>query len=264
MLTAMRPRLKRKSAPKPPLSRPSTPAASFLEACFACLCPEATLRRLCRYRSSSVGAPPLLPVGELVLAVVFHAVLSAGTLAEHLHLLCGRRYAESSLAERRAALPWRVWTDLLRQALRRLADRGRHPDAFYRQWRLVAIDGTRFSLQNTPQNVRARSTTGASEWRGCFGRLSYWFFWSRRWKPGRCNPISSPQCCIARPVGWPWRRAPRKYFPRCFRPLWRQATRSPPTPVPRRAHQLRILYTISGSANNQTMSRPHSRPFNKL
>lgn len=126
----MRPNRKRQPPLKTASGQPPVPGASFLEACFACLCPEATLRRLGRYRNSSVGAPPLLPVGELMLAVVFHAVLSAGTLAEHLHLLCGRRYAESTLAERRAALPWRVWTDLLRQALRRLADRQRHPDAF--------------------------------------------------------------------------------------------------------------------------------------
>jgi len=159
-----------KTARKPSVGRP--PAASFLEACFACLCPEPALRRLCRYRSSAVGAPPLLPVAELVLAVVFHAVLNAGSLAEHLHLLCGRRYAESSLAERRAALPWRVWTDLLRQALRRLADRRRHPEAFYRRWRVVAIDGTQFSLQNTPQNVRTLPKTKSRRGQAAFSKLS--------------------------------------------------------------------------------------------
>ena len=162
----------RKPRSKTAPGRPPTPGAPFLQACFACLCPEATLHRLGRYRNSSVGAPPLLPVGELVLAVVFPAVLSAGTLAEHLQLLCGRRYAESTLAERRAALPWRVWTDLLRQALRRLADRRRHPEAFYRRWRLVAIGGTQFSLQNTTQNLRALPKTKSRRGQAAFSKLS--------------------------------------------------------------------------------------------
>ena len=113
-----------------------------------------------------------MPVGELVLAVVFHAVLNAGSLAEHLQLLCGRRYAESSLAERRSALPWRVWADLLRRALRRLADRRRHPEAFYRLWRLVAIDGTQFSLQNTRQNLRALPKTKSRRGHAAFSKLS--------------------------------------------------------------------------------------------
>ena len=171
-LTDMKSRCQRKSVPQPSLGRPPAQAASFLDACFACLCPQATLRQVCRYRNSSVGAPPLLPVGELVLAVVFHAVLSAGSLAEHLQLLCGRRYAESSLAERRSALPWRVWADLLRRALRRLADRRRHPEAFYRLWRLVAIDGTQFSLQNTRQNLRALPKTKSRRGQAAFSKLS--------------------------------------------------------------------------------------------
>jgi hypothetical protein len=168
----MRPRSKRKSRFKSAPGLPPLAGASFLQACFACLCPEATLRRLGRYRKSSVGAPPLLAVGDLVLAVVFHAVLSAGTLAEHLHLLCGRRYAESTLAQRRSALPWRFWTDLLRQALRPLADRRRHPTAFYRRWRLVAIDGTQFSLQNTPQNLQALPKTKSRRGQAAFSKLS--------------------------------------------------------------------------------------------
>jgi hypothetical protein len=151
----LHPSRKRQPVRKHASARPSVPAASFLGACFACLWPEGTLQRLCRYRNSSVGAPPLLPVADLVLGMVFHAVLSAGDLAEHLRLLSGRAYAASTLAGRRAALPWQVWADLLRQALRPLAHRRRQPHAFYRKWRLVAIDGTQFSLQNTPQNLRA-------------------------------------------------------------------------------------------------------------
>ena len=49
----------------------------------------------------------------------------------------------------------------MRDALRSTAHRRRHPEAFYRGWRLVAVDGTQFSVSNTPQTskelVKARS-----------------------------------------------------------------------------------------------------------
>ena len=168
----MKSQRKRKPKSKRPSRRPAAPVASFLEACFASLCPQATLRRLCQYRKSAVGAPPLLSVADLVLGVLFHAMLGAGSLAEHLQLLNGRRYAESTLAERRSALPWRVWTELLRQSLRRLAERRRHPGAFYRRWRLVAIDGTQFSLQNTPKNLRALPKSKSRRGQAAFSKLS--------------------------------------------------------------------------------------------
>jgi hypothetical protein len=167
-------RSRRKRKPHRPCAKGarSAPAASFLGACFAALWSEGTLQRLCRYRTSAVGAPPLLPVADLVLGMVFHAVLSAGDLAEHLRLLSGRAYAASTLAGRRAALPWQVWADLLRRALRPLAQRRRQPHAFYRKWRLVAIDGTQFSLQNTPQNLRAFPKSKSRRGPAAFAKVS--------------------------------------------------------------------------------------------
>lgn len=101
------------------------------------------------------GRKPTLPLAGLLQGLVFHFLFPSGTLGEHLRQLTGRRRAESTLAERRGALDWVVFHALLRQALRPLAHRTRQAEAFWRGWRLLAWDGTQFSLTNTPQ-VRAK------------------------------------------------------------------------------------------------------------
>ena len=70
-------------------------------------------------------------------------------------------YAESTLSERRQALAWSLFTDLLRMFLRPLAVLRRNPDAFYKGLRLLAIDGTCFSLTNTPR-ILSRITKASS------------------------------------------------------------------------------------------------------
>ncbi|MGC4085611.1 MAG: hypothetical protein QM736_26680 [Vicinamibacterales bacterium] len=72
-------------------------------------------------------------------------------------------WADSSAAERRAHLPWATFTALLTRVLRPLASPD-EPDAFWRTLRLVAIDGTQFSVRNTPQIAprvrKARTAVG--------------------------------------------------------------------------------------------------------
>jgi hypothetical protein len=86
-------------------------------------------------------------------ALLFHFLCGAGVASEHMFQLLGRRISDSAIAERRAVLPWALWERWLRDALRSTAQRRRHPEAFYRGWRLIAIDGTQFSVANTPQTV---------------------------------------------------------------------------------------------------------------
>ena len=59
--------------------------------------------------------------------------------------------ADSSLADRRARLPWEIFTELMHRMLRPCATRSREPAAFWHGWRLLALDGTQFSLPNTPE-----------------------------------------------------------------------------------------------------------------
>ena len=100
------------------------------------------------------GRKPRVPLTDLLPALIFHVMQGAGTLAEHTAYLFDDALADSSWADRRARLPWDLFAELLRRVLRPKATR-RHPDAFWRGWRLVALDGTQFSLNNTPQITAA-------------------------------------------------------------------------------------------------------------
>ena len=140
-------------------------------AALAALLPAAKLQQACAPRRSLRGRPPELARTTLIPALLFHVMNAAGTLAEHLLLLTGRDYADSTLSGRRAVLPWELFQRLLRFALRPLAQRRKHPDAFWRKWRLVAIDGVRWSLTNTPQNERARPKTKTRRGRAAFAKL---------------------------------------------------------------------------------------------
>ena len=65
---------------------------------------------------SGAGRPAYkLSVAELLSAILFHFTFSsAGTLAQHLMLLVGTKMAESSLSQRRQALPFEVFRELMR------------------------------------------------------------------------------------------------------------------------------------------------------
>lgn len=122
-------------------------------------------------RKHGAGRPVrVLDRGQLLAALVFHYTVSwAGSFAEHLFCLLGIQMAESSLSQRRQALPFEVFTELLRRVLRPLAEAG--PQAFFGQWRLVAIDGVSFSLANT-EAVREKCKKGGNQkGRAAFAKL---------------------------------------------------------------------------------------------
>jgi len=122
-------------------------------------------------RKHGAGRPAHeLSRGQLLAGLMFHYTVSwAGSFAEHLFCLLGIQMAESSLSERRQALPFEVFVQLLRRVLRPIA--GDAPQAFFGLWRLVAIDGTSFSLANTEQ-VKAKCKKGGNQkGRAAFAKL---------------------------------------------------------------------------------------------
>ena len=118
------------------------------------------------------GRKPVVPLDILLPALVFHFMNAAGTLAEHFALLWGSSFANSSFSDRRTRLPWEVFTDLMKLALRPLADKRRHKDAFWRGWRLLGLDGVQHSLTNTPQNNAARPKARSRRGRAAFAKIT--------------------------------------------------------------------------------------------
>ena len=144
----------------------STPPGGFLAAWQQLIGPRG-VPQLPRRR----GRKPRVPLTDLLPALTFHVMQGAGTLAEHFSALFDDSLADSSWADRRARLPWDIFAELMRRALRPKATR-RHRDAFWRTWRLVAIDGTQFSLTNTPQITATTTKARTRRGRAAFAKLT--------------------------------------------------------------------------------------------
>jgi hypothetical protein len=120
-----------------------------------------TLTSLQQRRHAAGRPEQRLARGQLLAAIVFHYTVTwAGTLGEHLFWLWGIKMTESNLSERRQALPFNVFAELLGRVLRPLSHPS--PQAFYKGLRLSALDGVMFSLANS-QAVRERGHKGRNQ-----------------------------------------------------------------------------------------------------
>jgi len=117
------------------------------------------------------GRKPRVRLDQILQALTFHVAKGAGTLAEHFFELFQEPLADSSWSDRRRRLPWDVFADLMRRALRPIATRRRQPDAFWRGWRLLALDGTQYSVMNTPQVNATTTKAAARRGRAAFAKL---------------------------------------------------------------------------------------------
>src|SRR5437867_3991654 len=118
------------------------------------------------------GCKPRVPLTQLLPALTFHVMQETGTLAEHLFQLFREPLADSSWSDRRLRLPWEIFAELMRRALRPRATARQHRDAFWRGWRMVALDGTQFSLINTPQITDAFAKAMTRRGRAAFAKMT--------------------------------------------------------------------------------------------
>lgn len=124
-----------------------------------------------RDRKHAAGRPEQrLSRGQLLAAIIFHYTVTwAGTLGEHLFWLLEMRVSESNLSERRQALPFSIFEELLRRLLRPLNQPS--PQALYKGLRLSAIDGVGFSLANSPAAKERGHKSKNQKGRHTFARL---------------------------------------------------------------------------------------------
>ena len=140
--------------------------------CFQCLLATPLLVKLWRQHGPKPrGQTPKLSGPELVRSLVFHVLCGVGTLAAHVQQLTGVKVSDSDLSQRRAAAGVGVFEAIVRAALRPLATLGEHPSAFYRGWRLVAIDGSQTSVSNTPQLLRHLSKAASRRFQAAFAKV---------------------------------------------------------------------------------------------
>jgi hypothetical protein len=115
--------------------------------------------------------PPVITQVELIQSLVFHVVAEAGTLAQHVKQLTGKVITDGALSQRRALLPLEVFDQLMGAALKPKATPQQHPDAFYHGLRLCTIDGSTFSVTNTPQVKKRMRKAKSRRGRAAFPKV---------------------------------------------------------------------------------------------
>ena len=147
------------------LSTPPTPA--ILPSSLS----DPQLEAICRRYHNKRGPSSRLHFPKLLRCLVAHTVMTAGTLERHVEEITGQRQAASTLSERRQAMPWVIFEEILRLGLRPLADPTRHPGAFYRGMRLLTQDGTSVPVYNTPDAQRRWQKSKTRKGRAAFARI---------------------------------------------------------------------------------------------
>jgi hypothetical protein len=138
---------------------------------FAQLLSLSALRTILREDGPQRRRRPKLGAAELIMGLVFHCLQDSGTLAGNIWILFRKKLAESTLSERRQTMPWEVFSSMMDAALGPKAVEKKHPEAFYKGWRLVAIDGTQFSVSNTPQILASLTKAASRRMKSAFAKV---------------------------------------------------------------------------------------------
>lgn len=113
----------------------------------------------------------MVSAAELIQSLVFHVVAEAGTLAQHVKGLTGKRITDGALSQRRALLPVALFEQLMAAALKPKAQPAQHPAAFYHGLRLCGLDGSQFSVTNTPQVKKQMRKAKSRRGRAAFPKV---------------------------------------------------------------------------------------------
>jgi Transposase DDE domain len=148
----------------------TVPAAPF-KALFTQLIRGSTIYALWRRGGVRRRCPPYLTAVELLQGLVFHGIARAGTLAQHVKTLTGKTLTDGALSQRRRRLPAALFEQVMGVALQLKADPRRHPEAFYQGLRLCGLDGSQFSIANTPQVKRQMRKARSRRGRAAFPKV---------------------------------------------------------------------------------------------
>ena len=117
------------------------------------------------------GPQPKLAAWNLLASLVYHVLGGAGHFSAHVYQLFGLEIKDSSLSGRRQRMGLEPFAWLMAHALRPLADRRTHRSCFYKGLRLCGIDGSRWSVTNTPQILERMSKAAARRLKAAFAKV---------------------------------------------------------------------------------------------
>jgi len=151
--------------------RNKTVPSSTFKSRFQKLIASRTLVALLRCCGLRRRCPPLISAVELIQALSFHAVSEAGTLAQHVSQMTGKTITDGALSQRRALLPMELFDQIMAAALKPKAQPAQHPGAFYHGLRLCGLDGSQFSVANTPQIKKQMRKAKSRRGRAAFPKV---------------------------------------------------------------------------------------------
>jgi hypothetical protein len=142
-----------------PVAPPLPAFFSNFATAFAALFSEAACATLAAVSGPRGGGVAKLSLWQWIMARVYHELARSGTFAANVKTITRITLSDSALSQRARSIGWQLIDEILPLVLRPLADPDRQPAAFHRGYRLLALDGTRFNLRNTPAiNASARKT----------------------------------------------------------------------------------------------------------
>ena len=130
------------------------------------------LKEILRAYGPAKRRPPQLKATELIKGLVFHVMQGGGKLAENMKRCTGKKISDSALSQRRQVMGVEVFEWLMEGALEVRAHPRKHPDAFYHDLRLIGVDGTRFSVSNSPQIVREMRKAESRRLKSAFAKVN--------------------------------------------------------------------------------------------
>lgn len=107
----------------------------------------------------------------LIMGRVYHFMQASGTAATHVRQMSGRKISESQVSRRCRAMGVKIFEWVMGEILGPRADPRREPEAFYRGMRLTGLDGTMFSMFNTPSVLKALSKAVSRRMKAAFAKL---------------------------------------------------------------------------------------------
>ena len=117
------------------------------------------------------GAPPKLAARDLLASLVYHVLSGAGCFSAHVFQLLGMEIKDSSLSERRQRMGLQPFEWLMCHALKARADGRSHKSCFYKGLRLCGIDGSRWSVTNTPQILEKMGKAATRRLQAAFAKV---------------------------------------------------------------------------------------------
>ena len=150
----------------PSSTHPYQLASGHFAANFEALLSPERFEQLSRNHWPRGAGKPKLSVWQWVMARVYHELARVGSFSASVHKLTRVKISDAALSQRACSIGMNTLQAILPEVLQPLADQQADPQAFYHGYRLVALDGTRFNLRNTPANNSRATKTPCSRGTG--------------------------------------------------------------------------------------------------